>query len=58
MENDDRDDAERDRATLDPDREPAGFQRVDCALNELFATRHLMFVSARPRFLFPWRSFH
>jgi hypothetical protein len=39
------DNAESDRAALNPDRRPAGFKGVDCSLNKFFAARH--FMSAR-----------
>ena len=36
--------AERNRAALDPNDEPACFQGVNRALNEFFATRHFLSV--------------
>src|SRR5262249_29501426 len=44
--------------TPHPNYKRARFQSVDRALNEFFATRHLMpaWLSSRP--VFPWRSFH
>ena len=44
IKDDDRSDDERDRATLDPNDEPACFQGVDRALNKFFATRHILSV--------------
>ena len=44
MKDEDGDNAERKRAALDPNDQPARFQGVDRALNEFFATRRLMWV--------------
>ena len=57
IENNESSDGERNRASLDPNDEPACFQGVDRALNEFFATGHLMRVRSWLA-LFPWRSFH
>jgi hypothetical protein len=47
IEDDDPGDVERNRAALDPNDESACFQGVDRALNEFFATRHLLVFGLR-----------